>query len=162
MSTDCDEIIEAIFLGQTLGSAEVAHVETCGRCQRDGGIVRSLSRVLAEGTVPEPPSALTQRVLAAAAPALGGYAASTAKAYRWHLGRALAAALFPLPAIFVIDTYIIRILHTVLDMFLPAPFSMYLVFHITALMLLTVTLTYGVVPVLADRQIRLTWGKHHT
>lgn len=159
MTSTCDEILEAIFLGRTLQGTEAAHVKTCGRCQREERIIRALSQVLAEDTVPEPAPALTQRVLAAAAPVLAGYDVPRIKAYRWRLARALSAALLPLPAILVVDTYVIRGLHAALSMLLPAFLTTYVVFHLAALMLLAVTLTYGAVPLLADRQIRLAWSK---
>jgi len=152
----CDDILEALFLARDLDPASTAHVQECARCHEEAVALGKVTAALRAGATPEPPVALRRSTLAAAAPLLAERAAALARGYRRRLVQAVAAALLPLPAVLVLDAYAVRALHWLLSTLLPAPVSTYLSFNFAALVLLTIALTYAAVPVLADRQLRLT------
>jgi len=151
----CDDVLEAVFLGAELDPAATAHVRECPRCGQEEPALRAIAATLGADVAPAPLAALGQRTLAAAAPLLAGHAAAAERSYRRHLGRAVAAALLPLPLVLVLDAYVVRGLHAALSVLLPAIVSTYLAFNFAALVMLATALTYAAVPVLADRQLRL-------
>ena len=141
--TDCDEVRTALFLG---GTVDAEHVSAC----RDCGAAQAAVRVLALHSVPAPPS--RARVLAAAAPLL----ARRARYVAWRaLGRAVAAALLPLPLILAVDVYLVRAAYGLLHAVLPRALSLYVVFNYAATVTLLLALTYAMIPIVAERQIRL-------
>jgi anti-sigma factor RsiW len=158
--TTCDDILEALFLSHDLDPAAAAHVQAhlqeCPACGAQAAGIEKVSAVLRASTTLEPPPALGRRTLAAAAPLLAERAAALARGYRRRLTQAVAAALLPLPAVLALDAYAVRALHGFLSVVLPSPVSAYLAFNFAALVVLTIALTYAAVPVLADRQLRLT------
>ena len=77
------------------------------------------------------------------------------------LARALAAALLPLPAILFLDFYVVRAAFALLTTILPTPLGAYLVFNYTATFALLLALTYGAIPILVERQVRLRREESH-
>jgi hypothetical protein len=153
--TTCDKIVEEIFLGRAVDDTAAAHVRRCERCSQEEPVMRALAHVLGADVAPELPPGLTNRVLSAVAPVLAERAVAAREPYRQSLVRALAVALLPLPVILLLDLYLVRAIHTVLSAVLPAALSTYLTFNYAALVVVLITLTYGSIPLLADRQLRL-------
>ena len=151
----CDDILEAVFLARELDPAATAHVAECPRCREEAAALGRVATVLRASIAPEPPPALGRRSLAAAAPLLAERAMTHAGGYRRRLMQAVAAALLPLPAVLLLDAWVVRALHGLLSAVLPGPVSTYLCFNFAALVVLTIACTYGAVPLLADRQLRL-------
>jgi hypothetical protein len=112
-------------------------------------------RLLGPLDVPPPPADFVPRVLRAAAPLLA------ARARRGALVRPLLVALLPLPLIVVANLAAAGLLHAVLSLVLPAPLTTYLVAQYGLFVLLALTLAYGAVPLLADRQARATLEESH-
>ena len=151
----CDEIRETLFLGGSLDDAAAAHLRECASCQEEARVIRALTLGLATGAVPDPPPGLTARLLEAARPLLAARGLAQRQQSRRQLARAVIVALLPLPAILVLNAYAVYAAYAVLSAILPATLSAYLVFNYTALLVLLMTLTYGAVPLFADRQARL-------
>ncbi len=150
--SDCNDILARALLHDTLDATAAAHVRDCARCREMEPVVRALRRSLAADAGVAPPAALQARVLRAAAPLL----AHNARRISWSaVLRPVAAALVPLPLVLLIDAYLVRTAHEVLQTLLPSALSTYLVFNYGALVALLLTLTYGAIPLLADRQMRL-------
>jgi hypothetical protein len=152
----CDEIRETIFLGRQLDADGQAHVRECDLCRRQVDALRMAAEVLAAGTPPGPPPALTPRVLERARPILAQHArAPRPGAASSRLPWAIMAAVGLLPLVLIFDAYVLSTIHALLSTFMPTPLSTYIVFNLGALVALLVTLTYGAVPLLADRQARM-------
>ena len=150
--TECDEILATLFLGGVLDADAAAHLSACPRCATEQVHVRRVAELLASHDVPPPASTLSARVLGAAAPLLARHARRAA----WRtLARALAAALVPLPLIVFLDFYLVRAAYGVLDAVLPRALSLYVVFNYAATLTLLLALTYGMIPIVAERQMRL-------
>src|SRR5207245_3046012 len=95
---------------------------------------------------------LSARVLGAAAPLL----ARQARLAAWRTrAPALAAALVPLPLILFLDFHLVRTAYGVLNALLPGALSFYVVFNDAATLALLLALTYGMIPLVAARQMRL-------
>jgi hypothetical protein len=146
-TVSCDDALAAVFLG-TASEATRAHLAGCPRCQENAPLVGTLTAALAASPAPEPPPGLTARVLRAAGPLLGRRAAWPA------LGRAVAAALVPLPIILWIDWLVVRTAERLLSAVLPDALSTFVVVNYSILLALLLALTYGAVPILAERQAR--------
>lgn len=154
----CEAVQTMRVLGEALDAAATAHLAGCPRCRADEQVVRHLGNALAEGAVPEPSRLLGARVLGAATPLLR----LNARRAGWaDLTRAVAAALVPLPVIIVLDAYLVRAAHAVLSAFLPGPLSFYVVFNYALLLAVALGLTYGAIPILAERQTRLRYEESH-
>jgi hypothetical protein len=107
---------------------------------------------------PAPDPALTARVVAAARPLLAANAQrSSARAWL----RPLLVALLPLPLLIVVDTALVRTLHSVLAIALPDALSTYFAGQYALLLLLLATLGYASIPLLADRQSRAALEEGH-
>jgi hypothetical protein len=144
----CDDALATLFLGVPLDEAMRAHVAGCARCREDEHLVRAVTSALAASTVPEPPPGLAAHVLRAAEPLLGRRAA-------WPtLARALGVALVPLPLILWFNWLLVRSAERVLSSVLPSSLSFYVVLNYSILLALLLALTYGAVPILAERQAR--------
>jgi len=89
--------------------------------------------------------------LAATGPLL---AAKRRHATRHVLVAAVAAALLPLPLILMIDIWALGAIYGGLTRLLPPALSFYLVVNYAAVLALLGTLTYGAIPLLAERQAR--------
>jgi hypothetical protein len=151
--TECDEILEGIFLHRPLPANALTHVRDCPRCHREAMEVARIADALA-APAPIPPSGLRAEILCAAAPLLAAQRAATITARRaWPA--ALAAALLPLPLVLVFDLVLAQGLHAVLSLFLPGALSTYVVFNFTAVTALVVALGYGAVPFVVHRQLAL-------
>jgi hypothetical protein len=156
----CDEVLVAIALGEALDEAAAAHLRACGHCTGEVALAQSLARGLAAHAAPEPPPGLAARVLRAAAADLARNAQAAAADWG-RVGRALAAALLPLPLLVLVDVQVVRAAHAVLSAVLPGALSLYLVGTYGTLLALLFGLTYAAVPVLAARQGRpLLEGRH--
>ena len=128
--TECDEVRTMLLSGRALDAGSASH--------------------LAGYAVPAPPS--PAGVLAAAAPLL----ARRARHAAWRaLGRAVAAALVPLPLVLLVDVYVVRAAYGVLQALLPRALSLYVVFNYAATLTLLLAVTYAMVPIVAERQLRL-------
>lgn len=148
--SECDDILEALFLGRTLDARARAHVGTCPRCRDEAPALERAARAFAADVPPSPPSALAARVLAAAAPAL----VLNARRATWRaVGRALAAALLPLPVLLALNAVVVRAAHALLSAVLPETLSLYVVTNYALLLAFLLALTYGAVPILAARQV---------
>ncbi len=155
--TTCDDVLAAVLLGGALDADARVHVRTCPRCSAETPLVQAVAARLAT-SAPAPPSpGLEAAVLHAAAPVLR----QARRARWWAVGRALAAALVPLPLVVLVDALLVRGLHAALDIVLPAGLSTYLVFNYAALLALLLSLTYAAVPLLVERQARSRWMEPH-
>lgn len=149
--TDCTEVLAAVLLGRPLDGAARAHLTACSHCQAEADALARVGRAFAADPAPAPAPGLGARVLLAAQPEL----ARNARRARWRIvARALAVALLPLPAIFLLDTYIVVTAHALLSAVLPTVLSTFVVANYAALLALLLALTYGAVPVLAEHQLR--------
>jgi hypothetical protein len=155
---DCDEILAAVLLGRPLDDATAAHARACARCRAEAPVVATVARLLAASDV-EPPADLSARVCAAAAPLLAASAARRTRPAWATVARALGAALLPLPALVLLDVAIVRGAYALLSAVLPGALSFYLVLNYATLLALLLGLTYGAIPVLAERQARLRFGE---
>jgi hypothetical protein len=155
---DCDALLAALALGDALDAEGRAHLAACARCAGDARAAQAVGDALRAWAVGEPPSDLGTRLLAAAAPLL---AAHRRRALRWAVGRAIGAALLPLPVIVVVDVLLIRAAHHLLDIFLPRGLGLYLVASWAGLLALLVACAYAAVPLLAERQARLQLETSH-
>jgi hypothetical protein len=156
--TGCDDILTALMLRAPLGAEAEAHVAGCSRCAAERVSVLRIADALAAGAAPEPPPALSLRVLAAAEPLL----ARNARLATWPaVARALGAALLVLPVLLFVDWQLVRTIHQVLSAVLPGALSLYLVFNYAATLALLLALTYSAIPILAERQARLRREEVH-
>lgn len=150
MTISCDQVRERRFLGQARRDDE-AHLAACPGCQGEAKVLNHLVKTFAADRPAPPPPALGPRVLAAARPLL---AARRRYAARHALAAAVAAALIPLPLIFMIDVWALGAIYDWLTRLLPPTLSLYLVVNYAAVLALLGTLTYGAIPLLAERQAR--------
>lgn len=149
MSVPCDDVLEAVLLGRTLDASAARHAAECPRCAAEAPTLGAVAAALA--VVPAPPPALGARVGAATAPAL-------ARLRQRALARAIVLALLPLPAIVLVDAWVLRTVGGLLASVLPGPLGGYLVFHWAAVLALWLGLATAAVPLLAERQIRVSEG----
>jgi hypothetical protein len=152
MTRVCDDVRERRFLG--LGRADEGHVASCPHCRSEADALGRLAATFASARVPAPSPALALRVVAAARPLLAARRRYTA---RRAVATALAAALVPLPLILLVDAWVLRAIYDGLSRFFPAALSFYLVGNYAAVLALLGALTYGAIPLLAERQAR---GRH--
>ena len=150
--TECDDVLSQLLLGRALDADAAAHVSACPHCTAEQGRVRRVAALLASDDVPPVPPALSARVLHLAAPLL---ARQARRAAWWTLARALAAALVPLPLILFLDFHLVRTAYGVLNVLLPGAVSFYVAFNYAATLALLLALTYGMIPIVAERQMRL-------
>lgn len=150
MTSPCDEVRERGFLGVVRGDDE-AHLASCEECRAATAVLGRLARTLATDPVTPPSPVLRSRVLAAAGPLL---AAKQRHAARHALVAAVAAALLPLPLILMIDIWALGAIYGGLTRLLPPALSFYLVVNYAAVLALLGALTYGAIPLLAERQAR--------
>jgi len=150
--SECDDVLSQLLLGRALDADATAHVSACPRCATEERDVRRVAALLASDDVPAASPALSARVLRAAAPLLAHRAR---RAAWWTLGRALAAALVPLPLILFLDFHLVRTAYGVLNVLLPGAVSLYVAFNYAATLALLLALTYGMIPIVAERQMRL-------
>ena len=150
--TACDDVLARLLLARALDADGAAHVSTCPHCTAEQGRVRRVAALLASHEVPAVSVSLSARVGAAAAPLLARHAR---RAAWWTLARALAAALAPLPVILFLDFHLVRAAYGVLNALLPGALSLYVVFNYAATLALLLALTYGMIPIVAERQMRL-------
>jgi hypothetical protein len=147
----CDEIRLALLLGDPLDGDAATHARSCAVCGAAEAAVRALStRLAVEPEVVASPG-FPERVLRAAAPLLER---NRRLAIGRQLVRTLLAALVPLPAIVLVDAYVIREVYQVLSTVLPVSLSLYLVLNAVAMLAALLSVTYGAVPILAERQLR--------
>ena len=150
--TECDDVLSQLLLGRALDADAAAHVSVCPRCAAEERHVRRVAALLASDEVPVASPGLSARVLGAAAPLL----AHQARRAAWRtLAPALAAALVPLPLILFLDFHLVRTAYGVLNALLPGALSFYVVFNYAATLALLLALTYGMIPIVAERQMRL-------
>jgi anti-sigma factor RsiW len=148
----CDQARTALALGHGDDAEALRHVATCDTCRADAPAWRALATALAAGRTPAPPSALAARVRAAAAPLLARHA----RAATWRaVAAAVAAAVLPLPLVLLIDGWLLRALYDTLYAVFPRALSLYVVVNYMTLLAVLLTLAYGAVPLLAERQARL-------
>jgi hypothetical protein len=146
---DCDDVLAALLLGDSSAGDTAAHVRDCARCRDDEGLVLRLRQALAADARQTLAPGLSTRALAAAAPLL----ARNARRSAWRrLGRAVAAAVVPLPFILALDAWVVRTAYHLLSLVLPGALSIFVAANYAALLALLLALTYGAVPILAERQ----------
>ena len=157
MSDACDRARVALAFGRS--DPEVArHVATCDVCRADVPALRHVATALAAAEAPSPPAALAARVRAAAAPLLARHArVATLRT----VARAVGAAMLPLPLVLLVDLYVLRAAYDALRAVFPAALSLYFVLNYTTLLAVLLTLAYGAVPLLAERQARLRREERH-
>jgi hypothetical protein len=156
--TTCDEALTALMIDRGVDREVEAHVATCPRCAGEAAHVREAAAALAADRVPEPAPGLSARLLRAADPLL----ARNARRESWTtLGRALGAALVPLPALLFLDVLLLRWGYGLLAAVLPAPLGLYLVFSYGMTLTVLLALTYGAIPIVAERQMRLRLREAH-
>ncbi len=157
MSDACDRARVALAFGR--GEPEIArHVATCDACRADAPALRHVATMLAAAESPSPPAALAARIHAAAAPLLARHArAATLRT----VARAVGAAVLPLPLVLLVDVYMLRAAYDALHAVFPAALSLYFVLNYTTLLAVLLTLAYGAVPLLAERQARVRREERH-
>jgi len=146
----CDDVRMRRLLGHP-AAGDDAHVATCDACAVATAALGHLWAAFAADRPPIPPPALAPRVLAAARPLL---AARRRHAARRALAAAVAVALLPLPLIVFVDVWVLQMIYGTLTRFFPATLSFYLVVNYAAVLALLGALTYGAIPLLAERQAR--------
>ena len=145
----CDEIIERLFLGESLDETHASHVRGCSRCGRESALVAELRRQMDASSAPEPPTGLSARVLTAALPFL----AQNRRRVSWRvLARAVGGSLVPLPIVLFVDAWILAGMHDLLNLVLPPALSFYLLAGQASVIAVLLALTYGSIPLLAERQ----------
>jgi len=150
--TTCDDVLAKLLLAGKLDADAAAHVSACPHCTAEQGRVRRVAALLASDHVPAASPALSARVVGAATPLL----ARQARRAAWRtLARALAAALVPLPLIVFLDFHLVRTAYGVLNTLLPGPLSFYVAFNYVATLAVLFALSYGMIPIVAERQMRL-------
>ena len=158
MSAACEQTRLAVVLGDDRAVGVLEHLATCGACAADVDAWRGLAGALAAGRPPAPPAGLAARVSAAAVPLLAQNAAR-ARAARLALlrtvGRAVAAALLPLPLLLLFDGWVVRAIYGTLRAVLPDALSLYFVVNYATLLAVLLTFAYGAIPLLAERQARV-------
>ncbi len=127
----CDDVRMRRLLGHP-AAGDDAHVATCDACAVATAALGHLWAAFAADRPPIPPPALAPRVLAAA----------------------VAVALLPLPLIVFVDVWVLQMIYGTLTRFFPATLSFYLVVNYAAVLALLGALTYGAIPLLAERQAR--------
>ncbi len=153
MSTTCADVRERRLLGRELaGDAE--HVAGCAACRVAVAALADLAAAFASHSVPAPSARLAERVRAEVRPLL---AARRRHAARRALVAAVIAALVPLPLIVLVDAWALHLIYDGLSRLLPERLSFYLVVNYAAVLALLGAVTYGAVPLLAERQAR---GRH--
>lgn len=153
MTPLCDDVRERRLRGRATGE-DAAHVAACAACGAETATIDALAAAFAVHRTASPSPLLESRVLDAAAPML---AARRRHAARWAVAAAVAAALVPLPLIVLIDVWALQLIYGGLSRLLPPALSFYLVMNYAAVLALLGTLTYGAIPLLAERQAR---GRH--
>ncbi|HEY2385756.1 MAG TPA: hypothetical protein VGK30_02245 [Candidatus Binatia bacterium] len=164
MSERCDDARLAAVLGGEASPDLAAHLASCEACRADAPAWRQLATTLAAAHPPAPAAALAARVREAAGPLLASHARRAREARRtlWRtVGRAVAAALLPLPLLVLIDGWVLRAIYDTLRAVLPAALSLYFVVNYTTLLAVLLTLAYGAIPLLAERQTRLRHEEIH-
>jgi len=154
----CDDARLAAVLGGEDSPDLAAHLATCEACRADAPAWRAVAAALAAARPPVPAAALAARVRHAAEPVLASHArrAQEAGFALWRtVGRAVAAALLPLPLLVLIDGWVLRAIYETLRAVLPDALSLYFVVNYTTLLALLLTVAYGAIPLLAERQTRL-------
>ncbi len=156
--TDCDDTLTRLLFRGAPDADVAAHLAACPRCRAERAAVESLARTLAAAPVPAPPLGLTWRLLAAAEPLL----ARNARRAAWPtFALALAAALLPLPAILLLDFYLVRAAFALLTAILPTALGAYLTFNYAATLALLLALTYAAIPIFVEHQVRLRRQESH-
>ncbi len=153
MTSACEDVRARRLAGRP-GLGDAAHVAGCATCAAEAEGLAALVAAFAADRVAPPPPALQAGVLAAAAPIL---ASRRRHAARRSVAAAVAAALVPLPLILLIDVWALQAIYGGLSRLLPPALSFYLVMNYAAVLALLGTLTYGAIPLLAERQAR---GRH--
>ena len=148
--TPCDEVRERRLLGAGT-PADAAHAATCDACRAADAAMTRVGALFAADRLEAPAPALGARVLAAARPLL---VAKRRHAARRAIAAAVAAALVPLPLILLIDVWALGTIYGWLSRLLPPALSFYLVVNYAAVLALLGALTYGAIPLLAERQAR--------
>lgn len=148
--TPCDEVRERRLLGHA-PPADAAHAASCAACGAETAALGRIAAAFAADQVAAPSPALAARVLKAARPLLDAKRRHVA---RRALAAAVAAALVPLPLILMIDVWALGTIYDWLARVLPPALSFYLVVNYAAVLALLGALTYGAIPLLAERQAR--------
>ena len=148
--TPCDEVRERRLLGRAT-PADAMHAVSCAACGAETAALERVAAVFAADQVAAPSPALATRVLKAAQPLLDVKRRHVA---RRALAAAVAAALVPLPLILMIDVWALGTIYAWLARLLPPALSLYLVVNYAAVLALLGALTYGAIPLLAERQAR--------
>ena len=157
MSDTCERARTAVALGRA-DADDTRHLATCAACGADAAALRRVASALAAAAAPAAPAALAARVRTAAAPLLARHA----RAATWRaVARAVAAAIVPLPLVLAIDVYLLRAAYDALRAVLPMALSMYFIVNYTTLLAVLLTLAYGAIPLLAERQARLRREERH-
>lgn len=155
MTEACETTRVALALGAERDPAVVTHLAACADCQAEMATLRRLAATLATGRPSAPGPALAARVREAAAPLLARNARLTLWRTVW---RAVAVALLPLPLLVLIDSYVVRAIYGTLRAVLPDALSLYFVVNYATLLAVLLTLAYGAIPLLAERQAAATRG----
>ncbi|HYC22288.1 MAG TPA: hypothetical protein VEI94_06270 [Candidatus Bathyarchaeia archaeon] len=147
----CDEVHVALLLGEPLDDTAATHAQSCTVCAGADAAARALSARLTAEPEETVPAGFSDRVLRAAAPLLER---NRRRATARQLVRTLVAAFLPLPVIVLVDVYLLRGAYQLLSDVLPTSLSLYLVLNAAAMLGALLSLTYGAVPILAERQLR--------
>jgi hypothetical protein len=153
VTSRCGDVRERRVCGRVTAE-DAAHVAACAACGAETGTLDALASAFAAHRTAPPSPVLESRVLSAATPILAGRRRHAA---RWSVAAAVAAALLPLPLIVAIDVWALQLIYGGLSRLLPPALSFYLVMNYAAVLALLGTLSYGAIPLLAERQAR---GRH--
>jgi hypothetical protein len=158
----CESVRIALAFGDARDPAVAAHLATCADCRTEAATLHRLAATLAAGRPPAPAAGLAARVREAAVPLLAHNALLAHENRRtlWRtVGRAVAAALLPLPLLLLVDGYVVRAIYGTLRTVLPDALSLYFVVNYATLLAVLLTFAYGAIPLLAERQARLRRGE---
>ena len=131
------------------------HAAECEECVRRPLPLDELDGLLSRSAVTTGVSAMSSRVLDAAAPLLADLRERT---YRRRLVASLLLSLAPLPAVAFFSVYMLSEAYSLLVAWLPGPFVAGLLVAYGAMLLLLCSLTYAALPLMLARDEPATVG----
>lgn len=127
-----------------------AHVAECEQCRADPPDIAEVSRLLQSAVVDLDASPLSRSTLERLRPELARRAAA---AFHRRVAVGLMVALIPLPAVLLLDAYVLRALFGLVSLVVPTTLAAYLVISYSVFLLLVTALVYGAIPLLVERQV---------
>jgi hypothetical protein len=126
------------------------HVAACEQCRTEAPDVAAVSNLLRADAVVLDASLLSRSTLERLRPELARRAAAV---FRRRLASGLVAALIPLPALLLLDAYVLRALFGLATLLIPTTLAAYVVISYAVFLLLMTAFVYGAIPLLVERQV---------